>query len=114
MHELSIAEAILGNVNQVVDQHKKVKKITRINIELGDFSGINAESLKFCFPLAAENSLAAEAQLNIKNIPLGLKCDKCSVQSFPKDFIIICPKCFSTEVSIISGQEFIIKSIDVE
>ncbi len=119
MHELSIAEAILDNITQIVDQQKidktvkQIKRVTRINIELGNYSGIIAESLKFCFPLVAENTIAAKARLNIKNIPLCLKCDKCLSTSFPKDFIMMCPKCDSTEVTILSGQEFTIKSIDI-
>ena len=65
MHEWHITEELL---DQVCTQAKenRINKVTKVQVELGKDSHITDESLRFCFQLLSEKTIAKEAVLEIK------------------------------------------------
>lgn len=113
MHELSIAT----NIIEIVEKEAKksaAKRITSITLQIGTFSGIVGECLEFVFPVVAKDTLAENAKLKIKKIPLTISCRKCNQNLKVKNYILICPLCKNTTVDIISGRELNIEKIEVE
>lgn len=66
MHEWHITEELL---EQVCTQAKEnqIDKITKIQVELGEDSHVTEDSLRFCFQLLSEKTIAKEAVLEIKS-----------------------------------------------
>ena len=66
MHEWHITEEL---VNTVCAQAKEnqINKVTKIRVDLGEGSHITDESLRFCFQLLSEKTIAREAVLEIKS-----------------------------------------------
>ncbi len=112
MHELSLAEEV---VRQAEDAVKKdgASEVVRIGVSVGAWSGVEPEALEFCFPMAAEGTVLAGAELVIEKIPLILQCRDCGARSTPEDPMPLCSVCRSTQVDIVSGREFMIKFIEV-
>ncbi|WP_287373056.1 hydrogenase maturation nickel metallochaperone HypA [Prosthecochloris sp.] len=113
MHEMSIALSIIDAVVAKAEQEQS-RKVSEIELEVGRVSGIQPESLKFCFSAAAKNTIVDGADLAIREIePVG-KCQECG-KSFPvSDVYAKCEVCGSLNVRIISGRELLIKSITLE
>ncbi len=65
MHEWHITEELLEKVcAQAVEN--QINKVTKIQVDLGEGSHITDESLRFCFQLLSEKTIASEAVLEIK------------------------------------------------
>ncbi len=66
MHEWHITEELLEKVCSQAKENR-INKITKIQVDLGDDSHITDESLRFCFQLLSEKTIAREAVLEIKS-----------------------------------------------
>ena len=65
MHELAYAQGILDVALEVAEG----RPVRRVQVRLGDEHAIVADSLQFCFSLAAQDTLAADAQLEVMSLP---------------------------------------------
>jgi hydrogenase nickel incorporation protein HypA/HybF len=113
MHELSITENML---DIVLEQAKQAgaKKVSAINLVIGELSGYAEESVRFYFDLMSRNTPAQGATLNFKSSPAQGRCRKCA-----QDFSLAqpdwtCPKCGANDLEITSGKELFVESIEVE
>lgn len=113
MHELSMATSIIEIIEEEVKK-REAKRVTSITLQIGMFSGIVAECLDFAFPVVAKGTLAENAKLEIKKIPLRVSCRKCQQNFKLENYILICPLCRNTTLDIVSGRELSIEKIEVE
>lgn len=68
MHEYSLSKNILEVVLNEIKKHK-AKKVNRIKLKVGQFNLLTKESLQEAFNLAAENTQAKGAILEIEETP---------------------------------------------
>ncbi len=66
MHEWHITEELLDNVCAQAKENR-INKVTKIQVVLGEDSLVTADSLRFCFQLLSEETIAREAVLEIKS-----------------------------------------------
>ena len=114
MHELSIVKNLIEIIgDSLKDYDDPVPE--RINLKVGEFSGIVVDSLLFAFDAVKEDTIFSEAEMNIEEIPFKGKCSSCGEEFGMNDrFIMLCPKCNSEDVEIISGKELLIDSVDIK
>ncbi|MFC1985086.1 hydrogenase maturation nickel metallochaperone HypA [Chloroflexota bacterium] len=113
MHELSIIQSMLSIALEQAEVNR-AKKINKINISIGELSGIVSECAEFCFELLSADTIAAGASLSIDRPPTRLRCRKCNSTFSPGDINWICPGCQSQSLEILSGRECHISSIEVD
>ncbi len=113
MHELTITQSILSIALEKANEVKS-GKITRINLTLGELSGIVDESVEFYFDFLSKDTIAAGASLIFEKPPAQLRCRKCGRVFSPKDFDWTCPGCREQKVEVVSGRECYVSSIEVE
>jgi hydrogenase nickel incorporation protein HypA/HybF len=113
MHELSITQSILS---LTLEQAKKVNanKITKINLTIGELTGIVEECVRFYFELLSKDTIAAEATLCFDKPPATLRCRQCATTFSPENLAWACPNCGEMTIEIISGQECQVNSIEVD
>jgi hydrogenase nickel incorporation protein HypA/HybF len=112
MHELSVAQNIIDIVreNVPVPDYGKVNKIL---LEVGEFSGIVADSLNYCFDIIKSDTEFAGSGLEIKKIPFVLYCSLCKNESSNTAGIRICGKCGGSDTRIISGTDMKITEVQL-
>ncbi len=66
MHEWHITEELLDNVCTQAKENR-INKIAKIQVELGEDSHVTGESLRFCFQLLSEKTVARKAVLKVKS-----------------------------------------------
>ena len=115
MHELSVIQSVLD----IVIEHAKknnAKKVKKINLEIGELSGFIPEWIQTYFDFVSKDTIASEAKLVIKKVDAKLKCRECSKEfGVKKDKLdFTCPKCKSSDIELLSGREYFIKSIEVD
>ncbi len=112
MHELSITQNIL---DIVLNEAKKAQadKVTRINLVIGELSGIVSDSVLFYFDFLKKGNAAEEATIDFRLVPVELRCRDCLANFNPKDSAWVCPNCQGTNFDLITGRECYVESIEV-
>lgn len=106
MHELAIAQALIDQVTERLPGDR----VVRVSLEIGSLSGVVADSLLFCFDLAAEGTSLAGASLEITEAPAHCHCQECGREFTPDGLLPLCP-CGSADVRVRSGDELRITSV---
>lgn len=113
MHEFGIIENIFQSIKKIAAENQ-LKTITKISLKIGKMRQLVPEFLQFAFQTLSKNSLASDAKLIIEEIPITIKCDQCNHTAIVEDLVFACPKCLANDVTIISGKELILESIEGE
>jgi hydrogenase nickel incorporation protein HypA/HybF len=119
MHELAITQSML----EVALRHAQqagAQRIVRINLVVGDLSGIVGESVQFYFDIISRGTLAEGAELVFRRVPAGFRCRACGAEYEPHapgaapDMTWACPACGQLQPEVVGGREFLVESIEVE
>jgi len=113
MHELSVTQSMM---DIVLDQAKAAdaKKVTKINVVIGELSGVVSDCVQFYFDFLKKGNAAEEATLDFKLVPVELKCRDCQTIFSPDGSTWVCPKCKGIGIDVVHGQESYVESIEVE
>lgn len=113
MHEMTIVAGIL----QIVEDQARAsgaKVINSIELEIGRLAGLEIDSLNFCFETARQGTMAARAELVIRDIPGLGHCPQCG-KDVPVEFhLAVCGECGQALVEVFQGRELRVKSINVD
>jgi hydrogenase nickel incorporation protein HypA/HybF len=110
MHEMSITRSVVA----IVSERAVGQKITRIRLEIGALSAVMPDAIRFCFGVCSADTPAAGAELQIVEIPgLGC-CNECGAEVPLETLVGRCPRCGTSSLRLIAGQELNIKEIEVQ
>jgi hydrogenase nickel incorporation protein HypA/HybF len=108
MHELSIAQSVVATVLERTGG----RPVLRVRLQVGQLSGVLADSLDFCFGLVAAGTTLEGAALEIDQ-PTGTgHCRACGEDFELADLLPLCP-CGSADVRIVAGRELVVTSVEV-
>ena len=113
MHELSVTQSLLNIALQHAEQ-AQAKRVTDLNIVMGELSSMVDDSIQFYWEIIARGTIAEHARLHFRRVPTELQCMDCSEKYHPTDRELACPTCGGVHTKIIAGEEFALESIDVE
>lgn len=108
MHELALCEAIADTVAR----HADGQAVKRVEVRIGHFRQVVPDSLQFSWELLTEGTDLAGCELVIDHVPAVITCGACGDQTTLDLPIMLCRGCDSTDVTLVSGEEFQIASID--
>lgn len=113
MHEMSIAEGILGIVeNAAHDQG--FSRVKEIRLEIGALSGVEIEALKFCLDVVMNDSVAQGAKVELDILPGSGWCMACGKTVPIAALYDACPGCGGYQVQATGGTEMRVKDLLVE
>ena len=113
MHEMAITQSM---VNLVVEEAKKggARKVKNINLVLGELSGVVGDCVQLYFDLMSRDTIAEGATISFKTVPTQAKCRQCARVFEVREFDWLCPDCHSPSIELVSGDELLVESIEVE
>jgi hydrogenase nickel incorporation protein HypA/HybF len=114
MHEMGIALEIIKIATDSIPANLKNPRVERINLKVGKLAAVVADSLQFCFEVAARDTALEGTLLHIEEIPVTARCTNCGYSWTAIKPVFICEKCDSGLVDLLSGRELDIVSIEVE
>ena len=99
MHEYGIAHEIVEAVKKYVEGNKADRPI-RCWVQMGAICGINPEALENAFPLAAENTICKDMEMDVFIEPAVCKCRDCNSEIKLKEYtdMIFCQSCGSVDI----------------
>jgi hydrogenase nickel incorporation protein HypA/HybF len=112
MHELGIARSLIEVAVAAMTDSRVTRPATSLRVEVGRFTSVVPESLRFYFEILCRDTLLDGAELAIETIPLRTRCLGCLRESEPELPSLLCPVCDGM-VEIVSGRELRLVSIDV-
>ena len=112
MHELSVCQSMLAQIQQIADEHA-AHSVSRVHIQIGPLSGVEAELLAQAFPIACAGSLAQDATLSIDALPIKVRCQACGAESEAEQNRLLCKKCGDWHTTLISGDELLLTRIEL-
>jgi len=113
MHEFSITQSMLSLALEKADE-AKASKITKINVVLGELSGVVVECVQFYFDFLSKDTIASGASLSFERTPTKLRCRTCESVFPPGNHNWSCPDCQEASIEIVSGRECYMESIEVD
>jgi hydrogenase nickel incorporation protein HypA/HybF len=114
MHELSIVEALIEQVGRELRRAGQQGKVKRLELAIGRFSGVHCDSFRFAFDLISPGTVADGARLEISEPRAVCQCRHCDARTEIDELVAACPKCGSSEISIESGRELLLQSIEID
>ena len=108
MHELAIAQAAIELAEEAADG----RRVRRVTLEIGEFSGVLPQALSFCFDLAAQGTLLEGTDLDLCKIPGFARCESCGAEFDVSSELAVCD-CGAMRLVYLRGRELRVKSIEL-
>ena len=113
MHETALARSILQTVRGL-QAERNLGQIQRVELELGEFSGVEPLQLQTAFEELSSDILGQPTELVLHLVPLTGRCQNCQQEFRIEAFRFVCPHCTGSNVQVIGGEELRILSVRVE
>jgi hydrogenase nickel incorporation protein HypA/HybF len=110
MHEMSLAVALMDEINAVASQNQ-VEKIEEVELRIGILKQVIPEVMQEAFTAASLGTPAEGARLKQVTVPAQARCQTCGHIFAPQSDNFLCPACGQGLVDILSGEEFILQSL---
>lgn len=112
MHEMSLVQSIIKQVEAFIGE-QKITQVSTVTVSVGALSGVDVDSLTFWFPVVAQKSCLARANLVVQRVEGCAKCQDCQARYALPTLLTPCPVCNSYQRAVIAGKELFIQSIEV-
>jgi hydrogenase nickel incorporation protein HypA/HybF len=113
MHELSVCQALIGEVAAVA-RARHAKSVSDIFVSVGPLSGVEHPLMQNAFPLAAAGTVASEATLHLEAMPVRVTCGECGEESEVSANRLVCKHCGDWRTQLISGDELLLQRVVLE
>ena len=115
MHEMSLAEGVLGVIEDTLAaQPGGVREVVRsVRLEIGQLAAVELEALRFSFDVVKRGTAADGAVLEVIEVPGAAWCMKCG------DTVALasrgdgCPVCGSFQVQVTDGDQLRVKELEL-
>jgi hydrogenase nickel incorporation protein HypA/HybF len=110
MHELSVATAVLNTALK----HAGGRRVEAVVLRVGGLRQVVPDSLRFYWEIVARDTVCEHARLELEEIPTRLLCQACAREWEPLVAAFRCPRCASSRVATLAGEELEVDYIEVE
>ena len=112
MHEFSIMESALETAAQKT-RDAGATQIHRLKLRVGKLSGVVPDALRFAFDGLKAGSPAADAELEIEEVPAVCWCPDCAAEFEAADLKYECPRCHQPSGELRHGREMELASLEI-
>ncbi len=113
MHEMSIVDSFIKIILEEWNRQGGTGRVSRINLRIGKLTAIIPRTFQFCFDMLAKDTVLENAQLEISEVPVKVKCSQCNSIREIDQPEFVCPECGDKALEIISGRELFIESFEL-
>ena len=110
MHELSLCGAIVDTVGE----HANGREVRRVNLTIGQFRQVVPDTLLYCWDMRTKDTALDGCVLDITAVPAVIECADCGQSTTLTHPILRCGACDGANVTMTTGEEFLINSIDLK
>ena len=111
MHEMGIISNIFKVVEDVAADNN-IQRITKVNLRIGKLRQVAPPMLENAFAVVSEGTLARGARLEVEYQNIVMRCQSCREEFSVDDKLYICPSCEGTELTLLTGDEVMLESVE--
>lgn len=111
MHELAVTRSIVGEIRRAAE--REGIRPTRARVEVGELTTFKPDPIRYYARiLVQDDPLLDGLELDIDEVPGSIRCLDCGSEGLPaSELTLACAGCGSFNVSIVSGNDVIVRSI---
>jgi len=111
MHELSLSQSI----GRIASRAAAGRTVVTVEVDVGELRQVVPETLERCWALVTEGTPLDGSRLAIRSLAALVECRECGARTgLAQAPLIRCGACGSPAVDILSGEEFLVRSLEVE
>lgn len=113
MHELGVVFHCIKEVNGIAAENN-VQRIKSVTVELGEVSAVIPYLFEDCWNWAVKKeTVLKDASIKLETIKGVTHCEGCGKNYPTVEYGKQCPRCGSDDTYLLTGNEIIIKEIEV-
>jgi hydrogenase nickel incorporation protein HypA/HybF len=109
MHELSLAEAVVG----IASRHAAGRPVRTVELRVGYLRQVVPSALTFAFELLTDGTELEGAELVIEAVPARGRCRACAVETTMRTFPLQCSRCGGFDLEVIAGEELLVDALEL-
>ena len=113
MHEMGIAQQLVTIALDAIPDDIENPRVEKLNLRIGKLAAVVEHSLSFCLEVITKDTPLEGAELIIDEVPVCLRCESCKHEWQADTPAFGCPACKDGQVTMISGREIEISSIEL-
>lgn len=113
MHEYSVVQSFIELCEDYVRENE-CKKVLEAQVKVGILSGIELGLFQRALETFKIESVLQDAKIEYIVQPLVIECKECAQISETIQHLVQCPKCQSSEVKILDGEEMTLLHLEME
>lgn len=114
MHEGNFTERIVAAILQELKKRPGYQP-KRIKVKVGEMLHLEPESVKMHYAFLTKGTPLEKAELDLSEVKVTLYCWQCNhVMEVEDHHLLLCTYCSTTDVEVMSGNEVLIDSIEME
>ena len=103
MHEMSVCLALLDQV-EAIAADRQAPRATRIELDIGPLSGVEADLLRNAWPIASAGTIAAGADLVVHAANVVVRCTQCDAETDARPNRLVCGKCGDFRTTLVPAN----------
>lgn len=111
MHEITLVTGLFQIINEQVAA-QGIESVSKVRLKVGELAAVEPMTLRACFEVVAEGTVAAGAELEIEAVPLSGRCRGCGDGFRIENFSFVCPACGGGDVELTGGKELYVESLE--
>lgn len=113
MHELSVCQSILSQLEAIAAEHE-ARAVLAVYLQIGPLSGVEAPLLHSAWTVARSGTIADHATLEIEEMPITIRCSSCNRESEATPNRMVCSHCGEWRTQLLSGNEMLLRSVELD
>lgn len=113
MHELAMVRSIYQVIEEKVKEFN-AGKVLQVRLVVGELTGVEDSVMQSCFEMYVQGTPVEGAALAIERVPAKVRCRVCGNEYETGIPFSACAVCGQKSMTIISGKELYIDSLEVE
>jgi hydrogenase nickel incorporation protein HypA/HybF len=111
MHEYSLAQSLLDRVEREA-RARGAASVTRIELRLGELSGVEVELLRSAWSLVCPGTPCAGAILDVVGVAARWRCPRCDAEP-AAGAVLRCPTC-GVPARLVEGDELVLQRLELD
>jgi len=113
MHEYSVVQALLEQIENIAEVNK-AEKVTKVIVKIGVMSGIEPHLLEIAFNTFKEKTVCDTTEFVMNIQPLSVECQVCKEVSELEKVHYCCPQCESIDIKVVDGEDMFLMSLEMQ
>ena len=112
MNEVGLMRSAIALATEQV-KAKGRRKIHKMELNVGELSGVVPDALMFAFDVVSEGTVAEGADLKLTTVPTLCYCTHCRREFYPMSWIYACPYCQHLSNDVREGKNLELVSLEI-